>query len=125
MMGARKIDPDTLQQIAEDFEAGVPTRKICEKYGVNYETLHWNMIRLGAERPNAKPLPQRAPGPPEVRRGNYTVRHFTEEEDAIIVQLDRMGIGYAEIARRTGRRLNSITNRLMTLARHEARQEVE
>ena len=58
-----------------------------------------------------------------VNRGGHIIRRFTVEEHEQLVALDLTGARICDIARKLGRRPNSIIGRLMTLARRDARLE--
>lgn len=125
-----KLDEDQWQEVGAKYEAGERPRQllpwILETYGVKVSAsvFQWNMLRIGANPPGAKILPERAPGRAVVKRGNHIVRHFSAEEDALLRELAIAGVGNSEIGRKLGgRRSNSVRGRLLTLARIEARQE--
>jgi hypothetical protein len=86
----------------------------------------WICLRHGFEmsrpHPSLKPVPDR---PIAYRRGGHEVRRFTAAEDSELTALDAEGLCYAEIGRRLGRKRHCIEQRLMTLARREARAETQ
>lgn len=123
MDARRKYGDDLVNQAAALREAGWPIRQIAEKLGMSESAVDWHCIRLGADAPSRQWAAPRAPGPQQMQRGNHVVRRFTSDEDAQLLDLVDQGLPRAEIARRLNRRLNSIQGRLMTLARHEAREE--
>lgn len=119
----RALSEEQWTAAAMRYEAGDKPKNICADFGISMGSLNWNMLRLGADKPDAKPLPARAPGPPIVRRGAFEVRHFTADEDRRIQERSVEGWGNTRIGREIGRPANSVKGRLMTLARHEARRE--
>lgn len=123
-MSKPKISRERWALAAAEFESGEKTgREIAAELGVSIGSFNWNMLREGASPPNARVLPARAPGPAVVKRNGHIVRHFTEEEDALMLALSIEGKTTSEIARAIGRRWNSTRGRLMTLARHDDRKE--
>lgn len=122
-MGKRKLTEEQWTDAAIANEGGEPPEQIAARLGVSRSCLNWNMLRLGADPPNAKLLPTRAPGPDVVQRCGHQVRHFSAEEDAELLRLSGEGLSVNAIAVRLGRRWNSTRGRLMTLARHDARRE--
>lgn len=122
-MGARNLTDDEWTAVAIRYEAGEKPRLIADSLDISIGSLNWNMLRLGADKPNAKPLPSQARGPVVVKRGKFEVRHFSADEDTKIKAWSTEGLGNTAIGRRIGRRPNSVKGRLMTLARHDARNE--
>lgn len=51
------------------------------------------------------------------------MRAFTPDEDARLLAMEAEGVKRSVMARRLGRKPNSVRGRLMVLARHEARRE--
>lgn len=123
MKGKPKLTEEQWQEVASRYEAGEKPKTLCAAYGISVGLLNWKMLCLGANPPGAKQLPQLAPGPMVVRRGNHAVRHFSGDEDEIIDRLAKQGLSNTEIGRRLGRKPNSVRGRLMTLARQAARRE--
>ena len=122
-MPARKYSDATLNKAAELREEGLSISKIAARLGMSPGAVHWHCLRLGADLPDVdtrRPVP---PQPMVVQRGNHKVRRFTPDEDRRLVEMDLRGIGVSEMARRLGRKHNSVIGRLMTLARNEAREE--
>jgi len=122
-MPARKITDAQIKQIVELRERGLGYRLIAEIVGVTESSVSWHCLRLGVEPPKPTPINlDRRRGEP-VKRGGHLVRPFTEEEDALLLTLEWAGHGPSAIARRLGRRPNSVRGRQLTLARHQARAE--
>jgi hypothetical protein len=113
-----------LDRIVIMREKGYGYAVIAKEIGCSSGAVSWPCARLGVEPPKIQWSLQRAPLKPySYRRKNGVVRAFTEDEDAILLQLREEGHRIAEICRRLNRRSNSIIGRLMSLARREARKE--
>jgi hypothetical protein len=123
-MPSSLLTPEQWVEVAVAYEAGEKPADLAKRFEISVGALNWNMLREGASRPGAKRLPQIAPGPMIMRRGNHVVRHFSKEEDAQMLELARAGKNTSEIARAIGRCWNSTRGRLMTLARHDDRNGV-
>ncbi len=121
-MAHRKYSDHQITSAADLREQGQSIDKIAQRVGMSASSVYWHCLRLGADSPRAKGMPRNV-GNMVVKRGNHVVRRFTPEEDRQIVQMEADGCRLSEIARKLGRRRNSILGRLMTLARHEARAE--
>lgn len=128
MKGHILTDADK-QEAAELRERGLTYGQMRRRFAsrgiaVSQGALSWACLQLGADLPpeRRKTAPRRT-GP--MKRGNHVVRPFTPEEDAELSRLAVGGLGATEISRRlgTGRAANSITGRLLTLARQQARAE--
>lgn len=117
---ATKLTPEQLDRIATMREAGKSCAVIARVLGVSKGAVSWRCIRLGVDPPTAKPIdPYR--GPMSYSRGGVTVRRFTAEEDAQILQLTEQGVSRKRIAKLLGRKPHTVTTRLYLLARHEER----
>lgn len=77
----------------------------------------------GADLPPERRQPSRATPGMVIPRGNHVVRRFTEEEDETLRRMELSGCSYSAIAKHLKRPRNSITGRLATLARLDARAE--
>lgn len=117
------LTEDQWTALAIRYEAGEKASKLAKEAEVSAGSFNWNMLRLGADPPNARVLSARAPGPTVVKRGEHQVRHFSADEDARLLELEKQGLNTNKIAQAIGRRWNSTRGRLMTLARIEARAE--
>lgn len=121
--------PEILVFIAEHREMKLSLPKIAkaikEHFGVEVSEsgIYWQCMVEGIERPDCKPLPQTAPGPRIYKRSGQQVRKFTPAEDKEILARIKRKESKASIGRLLGRPHNSITARLVTLARHDARRE--
>lgn len=125
----RKLTADEIEQAAELRERGLTIGQIARKLStpdrrISEGAISWHCLKLGADLPPAR-RKNAATGRQPVRRGNHVVRPFTPEEDETLLRLASEGQGPTAIARQLGtnRKSNSITGRLMTLARHQARLE--
>lgn len=122
--------PAILDFIAEqrELKTSLPNirKAIRQKFGIEVSEsgIYWQCMVEGIERPDCKPLPQTAPGPLVYKRGKQQVRRFTPAEDKEILTRIKRKESKASIGRLLGRPHNSITARLVTLARHEARSEI-
>jgi hypothetical protein len=129
MPGAPILTRDQVDAICEMRERGYSTariRRVLAREGVEISkgAVDWRCLRAGADLP-----PERRPRTHSLRpgetywRGDRPFRTFSPEEDARLLALEREGLRKAEIGRRLGRRPHSVTARLATLARREARRE--
>jgi len=124
-MRRRVVTDGDLVRIADLRERGWSFGRIRAALGsrISESAISWHCLRLGADPPRARVLPDKIVGPAVVSRGGHLVRRFTPAEDARILALAAEGKGCGTIARLIGRRSNSVVGRLMTLARREARRE--
>jgi hypothetical protein len=110
------------ERIAEMRSRGRSYGTIARIVGCSVGSVHWCCLKNGIEPPVPPPLrPDQYKRCPQAKRGNHVIRWFTPEEDARILALERLGLGPTAIGRELKRRPNSITGRLMTLARREER----
>jgi hypothetical protein len=120
-----RITPALKEQIAELREGrGWSYQRIGRKIGLSEGAVSWHCLMLGIEPPQACqswPVPR---GPLVMKRGNHLLRRFTPDEDARLLALEAEGKSRNAIGRAIGRRPNSVTGRLATLARREARREL-
>lgn len=119
----RTLTEAEIARIAEMREAGKTAAVIARRVGCSIGAVNYHCLKLGADAPGAKPLRDEIVGPSEMKRGDHVVRRFTPEDDALLKALALQGFGNGIIARRMGRRWNSVNGRLMTLARREARAQ--
>lgn len=98
---------------------------IAAELGVSAGAVRWQLLLAGAVDPPKLTyrLPAVPTEPREIRQRGRTVRLFTQEEDARLLAMEAEGLRDSEIARRLGRRGNSIRGRLITLARRDDREE--
>jgi transcriptional regulator len=121
-MPGPRYTPEQIDRAAEMREAGQDCATIAAETGMTQAAVWWHCARLGAEPPGAR-YRERAPGPMVMKRGNHIVRRFTPEEDRRMLDMRRRGLRVYQIADELGRQQNSVSNRLMALARREALQE--
>lgn len=121
-MPGPKYTPDQIERAAEMREAGRDCATIAAETGMTQAAVWWHCARLGAEPPGAR-YRERARGPMVMRRGAHLVRRFTPEEDRRMLDMRRRGLRVCQIAEVLERRQNSVSGRLMALARREALQE--
>jgi DNA-binding CsgD family transcriptional regulator len=118
------MTPEQIDRMAAWREAGKSYAWIGRRLGYSKGLIRWNCLKVGADRPDGSTIaPSRMPM--LTTRGNHQVRRFSPEEDAELLGLATAGRSTAEIARALGRRTNSITGRLMTLAMWDARREAQ
>lgn len=93
----------------------------CE---ITESALSWQLLRLGIDLPVQRRQADRIDPARTYRRGNVVIRKFQPDEDAIIRRLGAQGMRPTAIARHLpGRKSHSVLGRMMTLARHDARQQ--
>ncbi|KQP36678.1 hypothetical protein [Methylobacterium sp. Leaf100] len=122
-MPYRRLSDEHYDEIASRREAGESLSTIARAFGCSSSNIYLICLRLGADLPNAKPLPSGVRGPLVIERNGHTVRRFCADEDARLLALEAQGLGTGAIGKAMGRHPNSIRVRLMTLARREARSE--
>lgn len=115
-------DKQKLDEIADLIEAGHTVRDIANRFDASVGAVAWQILRLGVVGPRSK---RGGAQPRSYVRAGRTVRSFTEEEDRLIIDLEAEGLSVVQIAKRLGRRHNSVIGRLATLARHDAIAEEE
>ncbi|MEO1110127.1 MAG: hypothetical protein AAFX90_19610 [Pseudomonadota bacterium] len=122
-MPARKFSDEILEKAAALREQGMTFRQIESETGVPHSVAYFHCLRLGADSPATATDTRTPGGPMQYTRGNHEVRRFTPAEDEHLLQLELSGMRICDIARKIGRKENSIRGRLMLLARKEARAE--
>lgn len=101
-------------RIAEHFaQCGSP---------ISANAINWQCMKVGADPPLRHWGKHTQAAEPYSRNGNV-VKPYSAAEDALLVELDIQGFKLSVIARRMGRRTNSVKGRMMTLARREQRAE--
>jgi transcriptional regulator len=128
-MAAAKLTDEQITQALDWREAGRSVQWIASRLKVSRSTVAWHLLKTATDAPQTAGGRTNAKGPPPgsvtLRRDGIEVRRFTAEEDAAILAMRQQGLG----ARRIGNALTpprpqgSITYRLLTLARREARAE--
>ncbi len=127
MSGARILNDAQLDEMCTLRERGWGLDRIAAHFteagtAISPQAINWQCMRLGADvPPRLRGTHSQAESP--YLRGKHPVRPFTGEEDALLRVLEMQGFRISEIARRMGRKPNSIKGRLYTLARQDARQE--
>jgi DNA-binding CsgD family transcriptional regulator len=102
-------------------DQGLSFRKIAKLLGVSQGTVEYRCMADAIERPGTLPLTRPYNGPMIMRRGDFQIRRFTPLEDDWLLTLEGKGLRPCEIARKLGRRPNSVKGRLMCLARRDER----
>ena len=127
-MAAAKLTDEQITQALDWREAGRSVQWIASRLKVSRSTVAWHLLKTATDAPQiaaGKPRKGPQPGSVTMRHDGIEVRRFTAEEDAAILAMRQQGLG----ARRIGNALTpprpqgSITYRLLTLARREARAE--
>lgn len=98
---------------------------IASKLNLHHGAVSWHLLKLGIEKgghPPSNYRPRRSEECTFTRNG-VLVRGFTEHEDNTLLELEAQGLTYTEMARRLGRKQNSVRGRLYTLARRDERLE--
>lgn len=127
-MGGRRILTDAqIDEMARLRERGWGVQRIADHFmaagtPISAGSINWQCLMAGADRP-AKFWPKPTKVRAIVQRNGHVVRAFTAEDDAKLFDFEAQGLGISEIARRLGRKPNSIRGRLLTLARRDARRE--
>lgn len=129
-MSRRKLTEDQIDRMCELREAGYSfgwiARAIVREFGiaVSEGSISWYCLVRGADLPAERRHSGTVNFNFEPRmRGGHLVRPFTPEEDTLLRTLDMQGFPTSVMAKRLGRRHNSIRGRLATLARQDARAE--
>lgn len=119
-MARKKHSEETCERAAEMREEGFTYKQIGDELGMSQASVYWHCLRLGADSPTSPPKTNI--GPLVTKRGDHTVRRFTPEEDAKMLEMEQAGATRSDIARALGRRHNSVIGRLLTLARKDERE---
>lgn len=120
-MARRRLTQQDFDRICAMREAGKSFEQIGRAIGCSAKAVSWHCLRLGAEGPKPTKLWDGIKGPAVCIRNGHEVRRYTPDDDALLLSLEAEGLAIAAIARRTGRRPNSVRGRLMTLARRQER----
>ncbi|MDI7773756.1 hypothetical protein [Asticcacaulis sp. EMRT-3] len=122
--GGRRLSDAQIDEVVALREAGWTMTAIAARFGVKKSLIEWHCLRLGAEPPDRLYALRRVPEQPSayVRAGRL-VRLYTRTEDERLLALACAGQSQSRIAQALRRSVNSVTGRLMILARREARAE--
>lgn len=126
-MGSRILSDAQIEEMCELREKGWGIDRIAAHFTahgtkISGNAINWQCMLNGADVPihlRGKHTQASAP----FRRGDHIIRPYTKDDDALLRVLDMQGFKVATIARRMGRKHNSIRGRLLTLARMDARAE--
>ena len=121
-MSERKLSAEQIDEACALREAGWSCARIARKFGVSPGCISWHCLKLLADPPKPRPLPPVPTAPVVARRNGHEVRRFTSEEDQRLLDMATAGARKCDMARALDRKSNSITGRLMTLARREERE---
>jgi IS30 family transposase len=122
---ARVLTPEKIDRAISLRRKSWSLAEIATDLGASVGAVRWQLLRNGEvdpPRPTAR-FPMVPIRPKTLVIGGRRVRRFTREEDARLLELESQGLGLSEIARRLGRKHNSVIGRLMTLAHHDSRKE--
>lgn len=122
---AKRYSQWQIEQAVELRESGLTYRAIGNQLGMHPGAVAWHCLMLGADTPQTRHKVIPLGGAMVTIRQGHQVRRFTHEEDAKMIEMDLAGARIADICRTLGRRQNSVTGRLATLARRDNRSEVE
>lgn len=114
-----------VERIVELRERRLSHGAIARLVGCSQGSVSWALLREGVDLHVMTPLPRVPTEPVIQRRGGHVVRRFTQADDAELAALSAAGLNPCRIAKRMGRRHNSIIGRMRTLGRREARAEVQ
>lgn len=120
-MGKRKFDRATVDRAIALREQGISYGEISKDTGMSRGQIYWECLRAGAEAPNNTIRAGKITAMVVSTKRGHIIRRFTEEEDRKILEMEAQGMGPFQIGKALGRAHNSITGRLMTLARHDER----
>lgn len=126
-MSGRILSDNQILEMCRLREKGWGTVRIAQHFTakgtkVSPGSIQWQCLVHGADAPPRLRGKHTQPAAP-YQRGKHIVRPYTADDDALLRALDCQGISMSVMARRIGRRPNSIRGRLATLARMEARAE--
>lgn len=99
---------------------------IAREIGCSKGSVDWALLREGADVPGVKHQIRDIPIEPVIHmRNGRPVRRYTKADDELLLELEAQGLNPVQIGKRfaPARQPNSITGRLRTLARREARLE--
>ena len=116
------ITQHQIDRICEMRERGLSYGQIGIAVGCKPGTVNWHCLRLAIESPRQSKIGLRRTT--IYRRDGVIVRAFSPSDDRKILSLSLQGVKASDIAERLDRATSSIRNRLMTLARIDARREL-
>ena len=118
------ITEEQSRQIVDMREdSGLSCPQIARRLGLHHGAVSWHLLKLGIEKGGKPPRGYKPKQQQDFMRNGQLVRGFTPDDDDLLVRMDIEGLGHSEMARRLGRKPNSIKGRLYTLARREERLE--
>ena len=115
------------RRILTDAQRGWGVNRISKHFGasgtkISAGAINWQCLVHGADT-TRRLRGKHTQASSTFQRGNHVVRPYSREDDALLLALEKQGLTYCAIARRMGRKPNSIRGRLLTLARRDARTE--
>lgn len=123
MTKRERLTDAQLDTIVTMRENGATYEEIGKTVNRSAGAIHWHCMKLGADSPRSRWKSwDTVQGPMVANRADHLVRRFSQGEDEELLQLEAQGLRISEIARRLNRRPNSITGRLMALARRDERK---
>ena len=118
-MPGRKYSDEQIDRAVEFREAGRSAVEIAAEIGMSRGAVDYYCLKFGAA-PEGKPRPAPTTAWRPAKRGKHFVRPFSPEEDNLLLEMEAEGATIGQMARALDRRHNSISGRLMTLARRDA-----
>lgn len=122
-MGRRKYTDEQIDRAVALREEGKSLAQIARVTGMGKAAVDWYCLKYGVGTPGRAPAQNKINATPSYIRNGFQVRGYSAEEDTRLVEWSISGRNPTEIARMIGRTANSVRNRLMTLARHDALRE--
>lgn len=107
---------------AEMRERGLSCGRIARKLKCSEGAVSWAMLAMGVDPHADRTLPPVPTEPIIQYRASGAVRRFTIDEDDVLLSLEAQGLSANAIGKRLGRKANSVTGRLRTLARRAERE---
>lgn len=129
MRARSKLTPELIDMVGEMRERGCSYQAIANRLASKGIAVKKDGIAsLCLARGFDLPALQRRAGADAIPRkvairAGREIRPFSKDDDQQLRSFDREGLSYSEMARRLGRNPGSVRNRLLTLARHDARRE--
>jgi hypothetical protein len=118
-------EKEEIAHLREDL--GWSVAAIARKIGCSHGSVAWALLAMGAEKPGheTKPLPPIPTAPVVAVRNGHVVRRFTVSDDEFILARAAEGLPACRIGKlmTPPRRPNSITARMRTIGRRQAREE--
>ena len=118
-----KFSRDQITKACEMRERGVSQNIIARHTGIPVNSLDYVFKRYGADSPRLIKNTGKRRYPTYLRNG-IEIRAFNDDEDQYLTEMQDSA-GLAEMARHLSRPTSSVRNRILILARLEARREAQ